>query len=1115
MAITPVDEQAAGLVSKGGATEVARDPNMQLASKGRLFPFVRDLFVKTQGKRKGKPTGRVLQEKLSSDELGETYRYGAERTDEVSPDEFISGEKGQRMKPGKSARMPTAIEERLIKEPYKETQKRLTEKALKEGKLSQKAHDDFVEAGYNYANLKESKERDSILKAAKAALQAEIKNKKPTNPNLVSLSPEEEITQFMNAQEKAAIMVQKDFFKSDTINLKHIQTTDDVKATIEAVSNLPSVDEAMQSLTQGKKSHAQTTDEALALLSDEMGVTKRFLARRIGETFDAKMLLAGRMLLTKSSEQLHRYASEIRALQDAGQSLPTNLLLSFRRQMALHSGIFAQLKGAQTETARALNSFNIMAKGDFGDAQRLADEMLAQNGGEKEAAKLADAYLKIARTNNPGNKHNFVNNRYASKVNNLWQEAYMNGLLSGIPTQFKNIFGSAAFMAYQLPEEFLAGLIGATERGARRTLNLKNADVTDPGVSVEDPLIRFFGFTQSLHDAFLIGYDAFKTNVPTDYLTRLDLPTQNAVPRPEILKSGNIGKVVDVLGHAMRIPSKLLLGTDEFFKAVSQRGELYVQAQKAKRLALQQGKTVEEAEMDALSVMLDPRSVRQELESTARYNTLTTDLGTFGKLIKKHQQPDRLASPIVRTIIPFVTAPTNAILRTLERFPITAPFTDFSLVPDLLGKNGATARQKTVAKMTMGGAFSAVTYNMALDGRITGGYPKNRKERIKLQEAGWQPYSLVFRGKDFPRDTDGDLLPLFDPRTGRPNGKLTYISYAGIEPVGAFLGIAAQTIELGRRVPDDEARQNVFFNFFAAIGDYVLEQPMLMGIASIVKSFEQDDYSRLIDSPLGNMIPGTIGVPNPQSSNMRNINKILDPRATKFSKPIDLYTIEDVEKMDVDEFTGEPRYYLVGVKKTEGHGLENLKNSLEYYKQIQKAIIPGGDREVAAPRYDVFGEQVYNNARFDQNPIQAMYNQLSPFKIMVGEEPSEIAKEMIRIGMPLRRDKKLFARGKLIQISEKAKSDWSKIAKNDIELKARTIKIRGGGSYTFRDAVEEMTFQRDYLKGTKEDQYRIIQTLENKFYEAALPDLLDMPEHKNLMEAYYGRLELLEEGLME
>ena len=60
-----------------------------------------------------------------------------------------------------------------------------------------------------------------------------------------------------------------------------------------------------------------------------------------------------------------------------------------------------------------------------------------------------------------------------------------------------------------------------------------------------------------------------------------------------------------------------------------------------------------------------------------------------------------------------------------------------------------------------------------------------------------------------------------------------------------------------------------------------------------------------------------------------------------------------------------------------------------------------------------------------------------------------------------------------------------------------------------------MTFQRDYLKGTKEDQYRIIQTLENKFYEAALPDLLDMPEHKNLMEAYYGRLELLEEGLME
>ena len=47
--------------------------------------------------------------------------------------------------------------------------------------------------------------------------------------------------------------------------------------------------------------------------------------------------------------------------------------LAFRRQMAIHGGIQLELKGAQTEAARALQSFQIKVGGEEG-AVRMATE---------------------------------------------------------------------------------------------------------------------------------------------------------------------------------------------------------------------------------------------------------------------------------------------------------------------------------------------------------------------------------------------------------------------------------------------------------------------------------------------------------------------------------------------------------------------------------------------------------------------------------------------------------------------------------------------------------------------------------------------------------------------
>lgn len=70
------------------------------------------------------------------------------------------------------------------------------------------------------------------------------------------------------------------------------------------------------------------------------------------------------------------------------------------------------------------------------------------------------------------------------------------------------MFGNALFMAFQLPEEFVAGVIGSAERGVRRAVG-SEIDYTNQ-VYMSDFLARMNGFYHSFNDAFKAGYMAAK-----------------------------------------------------------------------------------------------------------------------------------------------------------------------------------------------------------------------------------------------------------------------------------------------------------------------------------------------------------------------------------------------------------------------------------------------------------------------------------------------------------------------------------------------------------------------------------------------------------------------------
>ena len=138
------------------------------------------------------------------------------------------------------------------------------------------------------------------------------------------------------------------------------------------------------------------------------------------------------------------------------------------------------------------------------------------------------------------------------------------------------------------------------------------------------------------------------------------------------------------------------------------------------------GKTDQEAMDDALMIALDPRAVGKELDTAARYATLTTDLAEHGPLMEKMAGFVHVIqqNPFGRMIMPFVTVPANDVIRVMERSP--AALVMRRPLADLSGQNGPEAMQKALARMSLGTASMAGVYQMAIDGRIPGNLPGAR-----------------------------------------------------------------------------------------------------------------------------------------------------------------------------------------------------------------------------------------------------------------------------------------------------------------------------------------------------------------------------------------------------
>ena len=651
--------------------------------------------------------------------------------------------------------------------------------------------------------------------------------------------------------------------KNVFINFARIDAGDDIKGVIgqmaEAFSG--SIDAARR----GKVSF-----EATAELADDLGMSvPDLLSRRKGQPFNAEEALAARRLWSASAEKLLETARAASA-PNAGEIDQFN----FRRMMAVHYAIQAEVIGARTETARALNAWKIPAGGGVERAKAIND-LVSAMGGPKASAEMARKLAILAASGaGPEATAQFVRRGFMATTADAIKEAWVNGLLSSPKTHVVNISSNLGVAVQQIYERgAAAGITRLRGRGA--------------GVAPGEAAAMAYGMVESLKDAFKMGWIALRTGETGSALGKIDLPRDKAISARafDLDEAGGLGRAVDYLGEAFRVPGRLLGAEDEFFKTIGYRMELHAQSL---RQAVGEGLKGEDMFARQRELIANPpENIRIAAADAALYNTFTNRPGWFGDAVMRLRGADNPASPVILAL-PFVRTPVNIARYAFERTPF-APLVG-QWRADIAA--GGARRDIALARMATGTGIMLVAMDYADSGLVSGRGPSEAAERETLLRQGWQPYSIKV----------GDR----------------WVSFNRADPFGMTMGFAADIAEGFKRgeidADDVDEWQEIVALSIAAVAQVTVNKTYMQGFAEVVSLMTNPD--RYTEGYVNDMVASFV----PFTALSGAIESAGDPTLSETNNPGDAISARILGLSDRlpprRDLWGEPVRLVSGLGKT-------------------------------------------------------------------------------------------------------------------------------------------------------------------------------------------------------
>lgn len=573
------------------------------------------------------------------------------------------------------------------------------------------------------------------------------------------------------------------------INFARIEAADDVKKVIGLMA-----DAGKGKIDLKRGGEKQTFAQMEQLAADlNMNVTD-LLARRSGSPMNAAEALAARSLLAASAANLTVMANRIAS----GAGGPA-MEFAFRRQMAVHAAIQAEVIAARTETARALASWNIPRGGGI-EAAKAVQETLEAMGGSATTRELALRLSQIqgARPNSLGPISDFVRKGVTARTIDAAMEAWKSAMLTGPTTHLANLFSNGLTMAIALPERKLAEAISRW-RG------------TAEGVAAGEANALAHGYLEASREAFRMAWYALKSGEGQFGRAsgKADLTPQRAISKEALGLPDNVwGNSVDYIGKGFNIPFRFLTAEDEFFKTMTFRAELHAQAQ---RVATNEGLDGAAAAARMKEIVDNPPEVVKlaatDFALASTYNRELT--GAMAK-IAQARAGDGFVGRSIQFVFPFFRTPVNVFSAAVERSPLAFLTEQFR---SSVAAGGAR-RDLALAQMATGTTIMLVAADLADQGLITGMISKDPGKKETYERLGIQPYSIKVGDK--------------------------WVSYNRADPIALPLAVAANMAELARRFEIEPDKVDSVREIMAAgIGGTAkaaLDRSFMQGMAGLVSA---------------------------------------------------------------------------------------------------------------------------------------------------------------------------------------------------------------------------------------------------------------------------------------
>ena len=580
----------------------------------------------------------------------------------------------------------------------------------------------------------------------------------------------------------------------DDFNIDNIKSKEDVAKFIALISKKYSSE--INAQKRGVQTQEATKKLSTLLQKDDKQLTATILSLRPGQTLNAEYLFAARELMAGGMVKLDGMAQMI----SAGKATDLQKV-AFRQHFALMSEFQKILKGVQTETARALSQFRIPTRTKNYSNVALDDlnkkELLIELGGGDQIEGIATAYLKLGTKNaqmkftqGAGALHNL------EQSSNAIAEIFINAILSNPMTHIRNTGGNFVSQAIMRMEHKAVSRLTQSPR-----LQKMLGSNFDGGVAAYEDIAKAYGQSMAAQEFLQALSVATKGKKLTEILSKMDelVPANIGGSKVELrtgqftadkfnMAEGKGADAFNMLGRLLtldRLPTKMLVAADGFFKNREYRSELYALAfREAMENIERKTLTQEDAGMFIADRVLNPTKASVEIaKNTTLKSVFQTKmksredaLGWIGERVQGLKGQGGYFSWLSNYYIPFTQTPINIAGFVSERTPGLHYLTRYSKDIAAGGDQAQLARMR----LQLGSMFYLAT--------ASAGYYGNSKELFQIGGSDL----------DIPGKFTGGKYTLQKGFNFQPNqlrlqyeeGKFVALNTTGLDPISTMIAQA-------------------------------------------------------------------------------------------------------------------------------------------------------------------------------------------------------------------------------------------------------------------------------------------------------------------------------------